>query len=229
MGIYVYNGDNQKAIDHADWVIRSTQNTSLVKDKAALQREGIIGPLITLYYSQYGSKYNLFREETHRAKRDGMVGWPRMAAFLFMMFVVEQGLNALLKGRGPDDDDARSQGKFIVEGAVSNFAAMFPPFGAAINSGMVFGGRSYRASPAFGVFESMARTTARAYRELGKAWDGEWDKVDIWRDLESTGETAGYLFGVPTRQLFDWTRAFIRWSDDEPDFSYGEIVWPKKR
>jgi hypothetical protein len=119
-GLNKFGGDRQKAIDHADWVIRSTQNTSLIKDKAALQREGVHGPFLTLYYSQFGSKYNLFREEMHRMGRRGLPGLPRMAGFIFMMFMVENVLNSLLKGKGPDEDD--SVPLWLLEGSLSDLA-----------------------------------------------------------------------------------------------------------
>jgi hypothetical protein len=221
-GLRLFGGDGERAANHADWVIRSTQNTSLVKDKAAIQREGALGALVTLYYSQMGSKYNLFREEMRRMKRSGAPGVARMAAFTLAVFVAEHALNALLKGKPPEDKD--QAGLWLLEGGLSDFASAFPVFGPAVNAGLAWGGRNYRFSPALGAFESLAKAVGQAKKEAGRAWEGE--ALDWEKDAETLGTAAGYALEFPTQQLFEWYRAFSRWMDGQPEFSLSELIWP---
>ncbi len=228
-GLRMYNADHQKAVDHADWVVRSTQNTSSLKDKAAIQRDGTIGAVLTLYYSQMGSKYNLFREEMHRLKHGAKLpGTIRMTAFLLTVITLETALNELLKGKGPDEPEKDQTAKWLLDGSLGNFANMFPLFGTAVNSGLAWGGRNYRVSPAFAGFESLARTTGYLKQDLENFLSGNEDKLHLWRDTESTAETVGYAIGLPTQQLFQWGQVFMRWMENEPDFTWGELIWPKR-
>jgi hypothetical protein len=232
-GLKKYGGDHEKAVNHADWMIRSTQNTNFLKDKSAVERDGVAGALLTLYFSQYGSKYGMFREEMRRAGKRGLPGVARMALFGLWVIAAESALNALLKGMGPEDDDKDGErdagdwlGWFGVN-ALTGFTGMFPIINGLSNAVFAWGGRNYRVSPVVSAGDSLVRGVAQVLKDARNWLDGE--EIDIEKDILSAGEAAGYALALPTPQLIDWYRTFSRWLQDEPDFSYGEFIRAKRR
>jgi hypothetical protein len=232
-GLKKYDGDHQKAVDHADWMIRSTQNTNFLKDKSAVERDGTIGSLLTLYYSQYGSKYGMFREEMRRLKKRGVPGLGRMAFFGLWVIAFESSLNALLKGMGPEDDDKDGEvdaGDWLSWFGVNTLtgsAGMFPGINGIVNSAFAYGGKNYRVSPVVSMGESMVRALAQVVKDFGKWQQG--DEIDIEKDILTVGEAGGYALALPTPQLIEWSKTFNRWLDNEPDFSYTEFIRSKRR
>ena len=99
-GIARWN-DQRKSVDYANYVVRTTNNAGAAKDLAQVQRGGPTRWLFTMYYSAFGSLYQMFREQMTRAGREGIPGKIKLAAFCFMMFTVQSALEDLVKGRAP--------------------------------------------------------------------------------------------------------------------------------
>ena len=130
-GMNKFNQDSRRAVDYADYIVRTTNNTGAAKDLARVQRGAPVRKLFTMYYSAFGSMYQMFREEMARAGRTGLPGTVRMAAYCFALFAVQAALEDILKGRAPwngDDDDDESATLWILRGAFGQFSSMFPVF-----------------------------------------------------------------------------------------------------
>ena len=223
--------EQQQAVDYADYIVRTTQNTALTKDTAWFQRGGMLAKLLTMYYSAFGGMYQQFREECARLGRRGAPGVLPFTAFCVTMFVVQTVVEDLVKHRTPWDEEEppepESVAKWLVAGSLGNFAEMFPMArDVASGAQMAFGG--YRLTPATAILESTTKTIGVVG---GDAWDllmGRTSDLDIGRDVERLAETSGYILGLPTIQLMRWYRTFSRWVNNEPDFSPWEVIWAKR-
>ncbi|MBQ9526723.1 MAG: hypothetical protein IJR68_03855 [Fretibacterium sp.] len=222
--------DQRKAIDYADYIVRTTNNTGAVKDLAAAQRGTAFKKLFTMYYSAFGSMYQMFSEEMTRAGRTGLPGKVRMAAFCFLMFSVQAALEDALKGRAPwndDDDDKDGVLLWMLKSGLGNFSSMFPIWRDVASGTKALGGfGEYRGSPALDAGTAFVRGIDSMAGALKDIWDGEDAEGEkVARDVFKAG---GYAFGLPTIQILRWYKTFCRWMEDAPDFSPLEIIWTKR-
>jgi len=233
-GLKLFGGDTQRAVDYADGIIRQTNNTGAVKDLAQAQRGTVFKKLFTMYYSAFGSMYQMFREEMTRAGRTGLPGKIRLAAFCFMMFGVQAALEDILKGRAPwndDDWDEEEKGtellKWMLQGGLGSFSSMFPIWRDVASGTKALGGfGEYRPSPALDAGTTIVRAIDSAAGAIGKAWNGE--DVEAERTVKDLFRAGGYAFGLPTTQLLRWYKTFCRWSEGAPDYSPLELIYAKR-
>lgn len=208
-------------------IIHSSQNTNLTKEMSKFQR-GAVGKNLVMFYTQMGSHYNMFVEETYRlgkAKGMGKIpAWGRMGAFILTLFSVGTMANTFLKGRSPINDDKEPTLEDILKWAAKDTligaAKMYPIVGDMVASGLSSTG-GYGYNPV---------STLTVIAE-GAFFIGTLAKMDGWKIAEDGAELVGYLTGVPTKQFMDWFYAFSRWLDDKPDFSLWEFIYgvPKKK
>jgi len=221
--------DQRKAVDYANYVVRTTNNAEAVKDLAQVQRGGPTRRLFTTYYSAFGSLYQMFREQMTWAGREGIPGKVKLAAFCFMMFTVQSALEDLVKGRAPlgDDEDDNSTGKWLIQGTFSTFSSMFPLVREIPSASTVLGGTgNFRPSPALEAVSAFGKAIDSGFRFVADIWDGEDAGADrVVRDMVMAG---GYAFGLPSVQLLRWYKTFVRWANDEPDWSPWELIWHKR-
>ena len=90
---------------------------------------------------------------------------------------------------------------------------------------------AYRPSPALEAGSTIAKA---AKNVAGNVWDLAWDNEDLdtldsGKTLKSVFDAGGYVFGLPTTQLSRWGRTFMRWVNDEADFSPWELIWTKRK
>jgi hypothetical protein len=231
-GLKIFNGDSQRAADHANYIVRTTNNTGAVKDLAQVQRGSPFKKLFTMYYSAFGSLYQMFHEEMARAERGGIPDKLRMAAFCLMMFVVQSALEDLLKGRTPwggeEEPDGEEITKWLLLGSVGGFTSMIPGVRDAFAGLARFRGR-YIPNAALDAASALPRGIASG---TVAGWDALWGRaedVDVEKTLKDIFEAGGYVASLPTVQMIRWGRVFMRWVNDEPDFSPWEVIWTKKR
>ena len=73
--------------------------------------------------------------------------------------------------------------------------------------------------------QATVRGTSAA-RFVADIWDGEEAEADrVVRDMVLAG---GYTFGLPSVQLLRRYKTFVRWANDEPDWSPWELIWHKR-
>jgi hypothetical protein len=232
-GLAMFKGDSRRAADHADYIVRTTNNTGAVKDLAQVQRGSPFKKLFTMYYSAFGSLYQMFREEAARAGKGGIPDKLRLAAFCFTMFAVQSALEDALKGRTPwdeeeDEPDAEEVTKWVLLNSVGTATSMVPLVRDVFAGTVGLKGR-HIPNPAL----DAAGAVKRGIESTGEAvWDAVWGRaedVDVEKTLKGIFEAGGYVASLPTVQMARWGRVFMRWMDDAPDFSPWEVIWPRRR
>ena len=164
-----------------------------------------------------------------RAGRDGIPGKIKLAAFCFMMFTVQAALEDLMKGRAPlgDDEDDDSIGKWLLRGTFSTFSSMFPIVRDVVSGTTLLGGAGkFRPSPALEAGTAFIKAIDSSAKAVADAWDEE--DVEAERVVKNMVEAGGYAFGLPSVQLLRWYKTFVRWVNDEPDWSPWELIWHKR-
>jgi hypothetical protein len=232
-GLAMFKGDSQRAADHANYIVRTTNNAGAVKDLAQVQRGSPFKKLFTMYYSGLGSLYQMFHEEMARAGRGGMPDKLRLAAFCFMMFTVQSALGDLLKGRSPwnekEPPDEEEITKWLLLGTAGTTASMFPLVRDMFTGAAMYGGR-HIPNPALDAMGALVRGATSPTKAV---WDTLWGRgedVNVEKMLKDIFEAGGYVTSLPTTQLSRWGRVFMRWVNDEPNFSPWELIWgPKKK
>ena len=222
--------DQRKAVDYANYVVRTTNNAGAAKDLAQVQRGGPTRRLFTMYYSAFGSLYQMFHEQMTRAGREGIPGKIKLAAFCFMMFTVQSALEDLVKGRAPlggDDDDDKSVGKWLIQGTLLSASSMFPIVRDIASGTTLLGGTGkFRPSPALEAGSAFIKAVDSGAKVVTDAWNGE--DVEAERVVKNMVEAGGYAFGLPSVQLLRWYKTFVRWANGEPDWSPWELIWHKR-
>lgn len=221
--------DQRKAVDYANYVVRTTNNAGAAKDLAQVQRGGPTRRLFTMYYSAFGSLYQMFREQMIRAGREGIPGKIKLAAFCFMMFTVQSALEDLVKGRAPlgDDEDDDSIGKWLMRGTLLSASSMFPiVWDVASGTTLLGGAGKFRPSSALEAGSAFIKAVDSSAEAVADAWDGE--DVEAERVVKNMVEAGGYAFGLPSVQLLRWYKTFVRWANGEPDWSPWELIWHKR-
>lgn len=184
-------GNEPRAIDYADSIVRQTQSAGGVKDLAQIQRGGQVRRSFVMFYSYFSVLYNQFARQISNVKQ-GNISLPRLAASAFFLWFAPSILGELVAGRGPDDEDewaewAARQGILYPMGAVVGLrdvgSAVLTPFG-------------YGASPAFDAFEMTARTASIPLKALDE--DQELGRSDV----KAAVLTAGYWGKLPSRQAW---------------------------
>ncbi|WP_299076791.1 hypothetical protein [uncultured Fretibacterium sp.] len=222
--------DQRKAVDYANYVVRTTNNAGAVKDLAQVERGGPTRRLFTMYYSAFGSLYQMFREQMTRAGREGIPGKVKLAAFCFMMFTVQSALEDLVKGRAPlgDDEDDDSVEKWLLRGTFSTFSSMFPIVRDVASGTTLLGGAGkFRPSSALEAGTAFIKAVDSGAKAVADVWNEE--DVEAERVVKNMVEAGGYAFGLPSVQLLRWYKTFVRWANDEPDWSPWELIWHKRR
>lgn len=222
--------DQRKAVDYANYVVRTTNNAGAAKDLAQVQRGGPTRRLFTMYYSAFGSLYQMFHEQMIQARREGIPGKVKLAAFCFMMFTVQSALEDLVKGRAPlggDDDNDKSVGKWLMRGTLLSASSMFPIVRDIASGTTLLGGAGkFRPSPALEAGSAFIKAIDSGAKAVVDIWDGE--DVEAERVVKNMVEAGGYAFGLPSVQLLRWYKTFVRWTNGEPDWSPWELIWHKR-
>ncbi|MBF0359327.1 MAG: hypothetical protein HQL70_12050, partial [Magnetococcales bacterium] len=190
-GMNDYNGNEEKAIDFADMIVRTTQSAGGAKDLAAIQRGTEAWRLFVMFYSYFNGLYNQQSDEVRNLVEKKDV--PRFLAAVAYLWLGQSLLAELIAQRGPDDDEDWG------EWALKN-AALFPlqsvAFVRDIASG-ISGDYGYGMSPVAGGIES----GIRAVKDIS---DGEVGKPFV----KNTMMAAGYWWGLPSRQAWITGEAF---------------------
>ena len=229
-------GNERQAIDYADQITRLTNNTTQSKDRAAILRGNSFKKLFTMFYNASNTAYNLFSEEAARYGHKGLPGRIKFIGFLFAMFTVQSMIQSIVKARAPWNDDDWDEKdkctevvKWMLQGTISNFTAMFPIIrdiaGGVMSARGGRGASAYRMSPMADMGEGTVKAINNILKFCSDTWDGKETKSEAAvRDALTAG---GYVFGLPTPQLIKWYRTFLRWSEGAPDFSPLEWIWAK--
>jgi hypothetical protein len=184
------SGDEEKAIQYADALVRRTAGSGRVIDMPEIMRGSEITKLFTMFYSFMNTQLNLSYEAMDQFKKGGDI--PKFLGRLMALWILPATVGTLMAFKGPGDDDdkptwwlkqlltypmqmlpvARDIGNLIVDKALG-----LKSFG-------------YRATPATGIVESFGNLAGT----LHSAAEGN-KGVDTV--LESGSKIAGYITPYP--------------------------------
>lgn len=144
-GLRQFDGDEAKAISHADDIVKRAQASGLFSDRSAIERGSVtrtarqndVVRLFTALGSYMFAKFNVAYERTAKAGRtigeEGVstksageaLSWTMDMIFLFM---VEAVVTAAIKGQLPRDDDEKndSWAKFLAKQTAFNVMGTIP-------------------------------------------------------------------------------------------------------
>lgn len=224
-GMLKFNGDEAKAVEYADWIVRSSQNTGAAKDLSSIQRGGPLWKSLTMFYTAFNSIYNQSREQWFRGH--GKEDLPRLAAYLVFQFVMPALLGDMMNRRGPDwdDDDPEDIWKWIFTSVLQYGSSQFIGLRDVVNAAT--SGFDYRMSPMADAGQSLARLMTG----VGKVGSAALFGTEM-PDLEQLGyralDAAGTIWGIPSKQLQRTARGLVGLADD-PDWSPVDLLLRKPR
>lgn len=200
VGMDQFAGDEAKAIDYADQLVRTTQSSGLQKDLAGIQRGDPKMKMFTAFYSYFSATYNLMVEESRRVKRPANM--PRFVANMVLLTMLPAVASELLMGKGPegDDDDDEKWAKWVAATTLKYALSGFVGVRDIVNGlGSNFG---YAGSPVGSAAEAMVKLG----KQLG---EGEGDRAL----LKAAVDVAGPVLHLPSRQLWITAEGIYLWSE----------------
>ena len=95
----------EDAIRAGDRAVRLSQGGGGAKDLAAVQRNGELMKMITMFYTPFNVLYARLRDVGNKTAQEGIGYLPAAAARLIGLVILPAVLGELLTGRGPDEDE----------------------------------------------------------------------------------------------------------------------------
>lgn len=220
-GLREFHGDEIRAAEYADSVVRMAQGSGSTKDLARVQRGGPLLRLTTMFYSYFNTFYNLAARRFTSLRKDHSPAAVFQAAnTALLLWFVPSVLGELAVGRGPDDDEEWENwmGMQILQ----------YPFQAVVGirelASGIFGEYGYQITPA----ESAPTALVKWFKAVNKALEEE----DAEKLARPTAEAVGYLFGLPMKQpIITVGNVWDYVTGNDPDFYIRDLffVKPKER
>jgi hypothetical protein len=181
-------GEEARAIEYADMMLRMTQGGALVKDLAGVQRGSELKKLVSMFYTFFSSFHQMMSDAWLKFKFDktGENFADLMRAWWWMV-ILPPTIEYIIR-----EKSVPSPGQFL-EGVLQFRLAGYPVvrdiMGAALTD------YDYQISPVARAGEVMGRTVKEAMKALDPEEEIEFDEL-LYHSMES----AGYLVGLPTGQ-----------------------------
>lgn len=190
-GMEDYKGNETRAAQYADSVVRMSQGSGSTKDLARVQRGGDLLRLTTMFYSYFNTLYNLGARGITALKNDhSPAGIFRAANTALLLWFVPAVLSELFAGRGPDEDDDEGWGEWAALNLIQY------PFQSVVGvrdiTNAIFGEYGYQITPA----QAAPKSIVNWFKAVNKAMEEE----DAGKLVKATAEAGGYLFGLPMKQ-----------------------------
>jgi hypothetical protein len=222
-GMAEFQGDEARAVDHADSTVRMTQSAGGAKDLAAIQRGGETMRIFTMFYSYFSVLYNQFAAAGGRTKSIRNV--PSFIASMMWLWFVPSILSEIVAGRGPEDDADEED---ILRWTGRNLFSY--PFQTVIGLRDVVNATSQQIepnAPQYGYsFSPVVQAFEQTTRLSGQIAEGELDRQLVKASLM----TVGYWAALPARQawitgeyLYDYA------TGEETDFSLRDMVFQRRK
>jgi hypothetical protein len=222
-GLIKFNGDDKKAIDHADHIVRLTQGSGKQTDLSQLQTHSEISKLFTTFFSWFNTMFNLGMLTKSRVKRAqttkealgiaaSFLGWTFFGATTFEIL-----LNQLC-GKGPDsDDDEEEWIRYLGSKYLGFWTGQIPILRDA--TAYIMNRQSFDFSS---IFRGPIEIT-QAVQNLVRVGTGNVDKADEL--AVGLVRSLGYAKLIPTEpvaQALDHVLSVI--NDEDPDKTIRQIL-----
>ena len=220
-GLKDFTGDERKAAQYADSIVRLSQGGGATKDLARVQRGGELLRLTTMFYSYFNTFYNLAARRFSALRQDhSPAAIFKAANTALLLWFMPAVLSELVAGRGPDDDEEP------LEWAAINLLQY--PFQAVVGvrdvTNAAFGEYDYQITPA----QTAPTSLVKWFKSVNKALEEE----DAGLLVKPTAEVAGYLLGLPLKQpIITVGNVWDYLTGEDPEFEVRDLffVKPKSR
>ena len=218
-GLREFHGDETRAAEYADSIVRMSQGSGSTKDLARVQRGGPLLRLATMFYSYFNTFYNLAARRFTELRLDrSPAAVFRAANTALLLWFLPSVLGELVVGRGPDDDEEWDEW--------TGMQILQYPFQAVVGvrdlASGIFGEYGYQITPA----ESAPASLVKWFKAVNRALEEE----DAGGLAKPTAEAAGYLFGLPMKQpiitvgnIWDYV------TGEDPDFYVRDLLFVKPK
>lgn len=220
-GLKDFLGDERKAAQYADSMVRMSQGSGATKDLARVQRGGELLRLTTMFYSYFNTFYNLAARRFSALRQDhSPAAIFKAANTALLLWFMPAVLSELVAGRGPDDD------KEPLEWAAINLLQY--PFQAVVGvrdvANAAFGEYDYQITPA----QTAPTALVKWFKSINKALEEE----DAGLLAKPTAEAVGYVLGLPLKQpIITVGNVWDYLTGEDPEFEVRDLffVKPKSR
>jgi hypothetical protein len=224
-GLKDFQGNEAKAVDYADSIVRMSQASGQVQDLARIQRGSELGRLATLFYTFFNTMYNVGARRIDALANDRSPSSILAAAnTALVVWFFPAVFNELLAGRGPDpdDDDDDPMAWAFRKIAVYPFMGIV---GVRDLASAVESGFGYQISPA----QSAPASAYNWLRQVQKALDEE-QELDAGKMVEASVRAAGYAAKLPLEQTIITVRNLWNYlTGDDPDFYVRDLFFNKPK
>ncbi|GEM_PF-2708350 len=181
-GMDRYNNNQDKAVDHADKLVRQTQPAASPKDLAGIQRGGELKKLFTMFYTFFSVFQNQMMKTAQMYRLGNINTLQAMKAYWWILIFPSILGGIINRRRLPEDDE---WWKDLVSYGTGGL-----PFVRDIVSGMIkdYG---YTMSPAVGFGEEIKRLNKAIWAE----------EKELGKIIKPATKVIGYWWGLPSNQL----------------------------
>lgn len=216
-GLHEHGGDEIRAAEYADSIVRMSQAAGNVKDLSAVQRGSEYQRLFTMFYSYFNTLYNLAARRFGQTNFRSGAGWLNAAHSALLLWFVPNILSEMVAGRGPDEpDDWKWYARTLLQ----------YPFQAVVGirdiATGVFGLYDYQLSPAQSAPASLVLWAKSVEQAI--------EKEDPGKLAKPTAEAVGYLLGLPLKQaIITLGNIWEYITGKDPDFEVRDLFFTKKK
>ena len=224
-GLKDFKGDDAKAVDYADMVVRLSQGSGYTKDLARIQRGSNSAKIFTMFYSYFSTVYNLTALTVADMNMYRDVQSVLNASFAFLLiYVIPSILSEIAAGRGPDEDDDEEWPSWALKQVMTY--PMLSVVGVKEFSGIIEGGFGYKITAA----EDAPNAFYKFLNEAVKVATAEDKDLDGKKLLKYGLEAYGYAKGLPMKQGI--ISAYNIWDymdGTAPNFEVRDLVFTRQK
>lgn len=189
-------GDEEKAIEYADSMVRMTQPSSGAKDLPQIMTGPSYKKIFTMFYSYWSTTANMMARNTNMLGARGIKDMPRFAAAMSYLWIMQALIGDMMVGRGPDKDQSWTNWAIahVAEFPLDSLIGVRDIAHYAVDyaEGKHF---DFEFTPVADAFGSLAQATVAA----GKVATGQELKTS---DKKALLMAPSYWLGLPGRQLW---------------------------
>ena len=224
-GLKDFKGDEVKAVEYADSIVRLSQSSGYTKDLARIQRGANAYKMFTMFYSYFSTVYNLTANVVAdvNMKRDAASVLAAGNAFL-LLYVIPAILSEIAAGRGPDEDDGEEPLSWAVQQVI-----MYPMqtvVGVRTFANVVEAEFDYKFTPA----QDAPGSIYNLFKELNKiAFDEDYE-ADPKKVAKTALRAYGYAKGLPMQQPIITAFNIMDYMDgDAMDFQLRDLFFTRQK
>jgi hypothetical protein len=208
-GLKEFGWSEEKAINYADRVVRTTQPTARIKDLAKIQRGSEYQKAMTMFYTFFSIQFNHLWSRS-AAWKEGKITSMQLARSYMWSVILPAYLAQLIVDYEPPDATG------LAKSLVNYVSGGIPYLRDIVNS--ITTGYDYSVSPA----TEFGKTVARVAKSVTA------EDIDPVKMAKGAIEVGGYVFGIPSKQAVITLQGILDLANDETDNPL-RLIFPEKK